>query len=925
MPVYDPHTMLVGRSAETEAVDRLLEGARSGRSGVLVVRGEAGIGKSALLQYAASSAAGTTILRSVGTEAESGLAFAGLHQILRPLLGGIDDLPDLQAAALRSAFALSSETGGDRFRISLGVLALLAEAAEAQPVLVLVDDAQWVDGPSTDALLFAVRRLEAERVAVLLAARDDDTSHFAGAGLPELRLSALARSDARLVAAEHLGANLLPVVLEWVVDNAGGNPLALVELPRSLSPRQLAGLEPLAGVLPATTSLEQRYLERVERLPPTTRSMLIVVAAEGTGDRRTCARAAAELATDPNALAAAEAAGLVRVRAERIDFRHPLVRSAAYRAASFAERERAHRALADVLDDEADADRRAWQRAAATSGPGAEVADELERTADRARRRSGYAAAAAALERAGELSVEPESKARRLVNAAAAAWHAGQPSRATALLDTASPLVTDANVLAELDHLRGQIEWRCGSFLDAGAILLAGAARIAPVDSHKALEMLFDAAMTSVLSGDFASVSETGRRAAALPRAGDAGDAFRTELLIQIGALSEGKAAADVPQLLETLDRAEKLDDPYLLVWAAVAAALAGEESKEAALHQRAATQARASGAIDALVHVLTSRAVRGVLTGRFDVATEASEGLRLAQETGLQNVTNPFRAVLAWFAAVSGKDEQCRTYAAEVSESARVAGAAMSASLAEWGRALLDLRDGRLDETVDRLLRLRAAPPGIRHPLIVKTSTPDLVEACVRTGRSEDAQAAREALEQFARPGAPTWALALAARCRALLAHSGTAESEFEEAVRLHSEGHRPFDSARTELLFGEHLRRTREPLKARAHFRAALEIFETLGASPWAERARSELRASGEATSSPEHGALYQLTAQEQQVAQLVAQGLSNREVGAQLFLSPRTIEFHLRKVYRKLGIASRVDLARLVGSTGATSPLN
>jgi AAA ATPase-like protein len=374
--------MMVGRSVETEAVDRLLDDARAGRSGVLVVRGAAGIGKSALLDYAASRADGMTILRAVAVEAESELAFAGLHQVLRPLLRGIDALPEPQTAGLRSAFALSGEPLEGRFPVSLGALSLLADAAEERPLLCLIDDAHWLDGASADALFFAARRLEAESVALLFAVRDDETRALVAPGLPELQLSALARFEARAVLAE-LGPEMSPAAVEWVVDNANGNPLALVELPRSLSPRQRTGQGPQAGTLPPATTLEQAYLERVAQLPPPARAMLVIAAAEGTGDRRTIARAAAELHLDPLTLAAAEAADLVHVHTENLEFHHPLVRSAVYRAASFADRERTHRALAAVLDGQGDADRRAWHRAAATVGPDPEVADELERTTSR--------------------------------------------------------------------------------------------------------------------------------------------------------------------------------------------------------------------------------------------------------------------------------------------------------------------------------------------------------------------------------------------------------------------------------------------------------------------------------------------------------------------------------------------------------------
>jgi len=904
--------MLVGRSAETEAVDRLLGRARDGHSGVLVVRGEAGIGKSALLEYAADRAGAMTVLRAVGIEAESEFAFAALHQLLRPVLHRIDRVPDPQAHALCSAFALSDEPLEDRFRVSLAALSLLADAAEERPLVCVVDDAQWLDGASADTLVFVARRLEADAIALLFAARDDVLRPFEASGLEELRLQPLAAPEARALLGSRAGSKLSPAAIEWVVDNANGIPLAIVELPQALSAAQQRGEELVSRLLPAI-SLEQAYLERVERLPPQLRSLLVIAAAEDTGERATIARAAALQAIDPAGLAEAEEAGLVRVVADRVEFRHPLVRSAVYRGAGFAERERAHLALAAVLDGPTDADRRAWHRAAATIGPDADVADELERTAQRARLRSGYAATAAALERAAELSVDPESEARRLVGSGDAAWHAGQPERATALLERASPIVTNVHVRAQLDLLRGQIEWRCGSLVDAHAIFMAGAARIALVDPAKALEMLFAAGMAAVVIGDFAAVAEAGRRAAALSLPEDE-DPLLAELLIGSGSLSEGKTAAEVPHVLEALERTDELDEPHLLVWAAATAALAGDTEREAALRRRAEAMARTSGAVDVLVLVLTSVGVRGVLAERFDMHAEVVEGLRLARETGLPNATNPFFAVLAWIAAVTGRDDECHERAADLGESARARGAGMAVAIAEWALAILGLGRGRPDEAITRLQALRDAPVGVGNPLVVLISTPDLVEACVRCGRFAEALAANARLQDFAQPDAPTWALAAAARCRALVSDDADAEGEFAEAVRLYHDANRPFGAARTGLLFGEHLRRNRRPVEAREHLRAALEIFERLGAVPWADRARTELRAAGETTRTRDPDALAGLTPQELQVAQFAGQGLSNKEIAAQLLLSPRTVEYHLRKVFQKLGISSRTELIRL-----------
>jgi DNA-binding CsgD family transcriptional regulator len=905
--------MLVGRSAETAVIDRLLAAALEGRSGVLVVRGDAGVGKSALLERAVERADGFTVLRGVGVEVESELAYAALHQILRPVFDRIERLPEPQAAALRAAFALSDETVDQRFRVSLGVLGLLAEVAEERPLLCVVDDAQWLDQASADALVFTARRLDAEPLALLFAARDDPERSFHAPGLAELRPSRLSPSDARTLVAERFGADVAPEAVDWVLENANGNPLALVELPGALTPAQVLGREPLVSSIPPTTSVEAAYLQRVDRLPPPTRQLLLLAACEETGDRSTITRAGAELGLDSEALVVAEERGLVRVGHDRVEFRHPLVRSAVYRGAGFAERERAHRALAAVLSRPADADRRAWHRSAATVGTDEEVADELERTAERARLRSGYAATAAAMERAAELTADTDSRARRLVSAVSAAWHAGQPSRASALADRASPFVSNPRQRAELDHVRGEIQHRSGALLAAGRILMAGAEVAAPVDSRKALEMLFDAASSGMQSGDYALVAKAGQRAAALARSNDDEERFLADLLVGVGSLWLGTTAQEVPLVLDVIARAEAFDEPRWLTGAAMGASTLGHEASEALLLSRAVALARASGAVDSLTLALLSTAVAGILGGRFAVAAEASEGLRLAREAQLPGAASLQLAILAWFAAARGEDDECRSFAAEVVESAAATGNALANSIAEWGLALLDLGRGRPEETITRLGALAAAPIGVGHPLIVLMSAPDLVEACVRTGREEQARAAGVVLERFAQPGAPTWALALAARCHAVRLQGAAAETAFYDALRLHAESNRPFDRARTELLYGEFLRRERRRTDAREQLRAALDAFERLRTEPWAERARAELRASGEMARKRDPSTLADLTPQELQIARLVGEGSSNKDVAAQLFLSPRTVEYHLRKVFMKLGISSRGELIR------------
>jgi DNA-binding NarL/FixJ family response regulator len=905
--------MLVGRSAETEAIQALLEGARDGQGGALVLRGEPGVGKSALLEEAAASAEGFTVLRAVGIESESELAFAGLHQVLWPVLDRVERLPGPQATALRAAFALSEETVAERLHVSLGALGLLCEAADAGPTLCLVDDAHWLDQASADALLFSARRLEAEPVVLLLAVRDDPERPFAAPGIRELRPAPLGPDDARALVGSRVGQHVAFEVLDWLLATADGNPLALVELPATLTREQLAGREPLDGTVPRPTSVEQSYLARAERLPADVRELLLLAACEEQGDRATLAAAAAELGLDPATLSAAEDEQLVAVGRDRVEFRHPLVRSAVYRGAGFAQRERAHRALAAALSAPAEADRRAWHRAAATVGTDDGAAAELEATAERARQRGGPAAAASALERAAQLSAGAEMRGRRLVLAGRGAWDAGQRERATSLLDRASPLITSPPLRAELDHVRGLIEFRGGSLLESLEILVEGSERVASLDPSKALAMLLDAGSVAAKSGSVARLAEIARRLEALPRGEGEEDAVRVDLVIGVGGLVEGRTAREVPLIRNALARAGEHDEPHLLSWAAMGAAALGEEAAEAAFLRRAVGVARTSGSLETLAFVLEVVVNASMLSGRYDIETEAAEGLALAREAGLRNTATAHLAALAWVSGLRGAADDCRAYAAEATAAARAAGLADANTAAEWGLAVLDLGAGRPAEAASRLLEIRAAPPGVGHSLLNMTAVPDLVEACVRAGRPEDARRPLAALEAFARPGAPEWVLALAARCRALLAEGAEAERWYAEALRLHAEGNRPFDRARTELVYGEYLRRERRRTDAREQLRAALTGFEHLRAEPWAERARGELRATGETVRRRDPSTIDELTPQELQIARFVAEGLSNKEVAAQLFISPRTVEYHLRKVFAKLGIASRAELIR------------
>jgi DNA-binding CsgD family transcriptional regulator len=907
--------MLYGRHEECAAIDRLLADAGGQRSGALVIRGEVGLGKSALLAYAADRAAGRMrVLWGSGVESESELAFAALHQLVRPVLDHVERLPGPQATALQGAFGLATTQGRDRFLIGVGALSLLAEVAEERPLVCLVDDAQWLDQPSADALSFAARRLEAEGIVLLVAARDDDLHAFTAPSFQELRLTGLDAAAAGQLLTDQSPAGLAPNVRERLIEATQGNPLALLELLASLSADQLAGRASLPDPLPVSAGVEQVFLERVRRLPDPTQTLLLAIAAEETGDPAVIFRVGRALGTGTEAFEEAATAGLVRIAEGRIRFHHPLVRSAVYRGATINQRQAIHQALAAALPGAEHADRRAWHRAAAAMEPDPEVADELERSAERARRRSGYAAAARALERSAELTSAEALRRHRLTDAADAAWLAGQPDRALGLLDRAAAGVSEPRLRANVAHLRGVIELRRGVPANAFTILAAGSAEVAPVDPVKALAMLLPASEAASYAGDVTLTIEAARRAAALPRGQQRIDQFTLDMLVGIGSLLEGDTARGAPLLREATTLAQTFDDPSRLGYAGAAARYLGDDTATHDFYARAVARARATGELVLLPYLLESLAVAEVAAGRYAAATaSASEGLRLARETGQESSVCQNLSTLALLAAMQGRQDACRSYAAEALERAVPRGLRLQAASASWALALLDLASSRPSEALARLTTL-ASGSETGHPVIALLSVPDLIEAAVRANQTERGQTALAGFEQWAAHTAPPWALALVPRCRGLLSAGAAADRHFAEALRLHGPSSRPFDRARTQLLYGEALRRARRRVDAREHLRAAFTTFEQLGASPWAERARTELRVSGETARQRNPSTLDQLTPQELQIVRFVGEGATNRDVAAQLFLSPRTIDYHLRQVFTKLGISSRAELIRL-----------
>lgn len=899
----------MGRAAEQAQLAALLDAARDARGGSLVIRGVAGTGKSTLLTSSVAAASDLRVLRTQGVESESPLAFAALQRLLWPLRQRLDELPKPQASALGGALG-EREGEGDRFLIFLGVLSLLADAAEEQPVLVLVDDAQWLDEASAAALLFVARRLQAERVALLFAVRDGERSQFDAPDLPVLELGAMRADDAtELLAAAGRTHAVDPVVRDRLVESTAGNPLALIELAGALSAEQLRGEARLPAELPLTGGVERAFGDRYRRMSDPAQRLLLVAAADDTGQLTVVRDAAARLDAAEDALDEAERAGLVRVDDGSLSLYHPLVRSAVYRAATSAQRRAAHRALAAALSD--DPDRRAWHLAAATDRPDDEVVAALDDVAARAAARGGHEAAAAAWARAAELTTDGAARGDRLYRAALSAWSGGQPARAAALAVAAANDVTDARARARLLLLQGQIDWNTRSLNDGYDFVVQAAQAAADVDAAMAQQLAMLAASLSTFGAHsprafdpVALVPTPSPDAAAQVRAG-----FHLFHGFRAVARHDYGAAAQSFQEAFALTDAEPPDDAnVLLPNLGIAAWQIDDDPRTIRLHEYHLTAGRQSGALNMVEHALTRAFQAQIATGAWTkAAAGAAEALRLADSTGHVGLTALPTAQLALVAALRGDNqaEALLANAAAIRESHRVGITdVLVADLAHWATAL---RAGNDTATaLHQLLELTL-------PMTRRMATLDVFDVAFRGGRLDVLRAWLDEIEAFASGTGRASAVAVAAHGRALLA-GDDAERHFRAALAAHDDSPRTPDRARTELAFGEHLRRARRRVDAREHLRSALAIFDELGAAPWAERAAQELRASGETARRRQAASADELTAQERQVAALVRQGLSNRDAAAQLFLSPRTVDFHLRNVFHKLGVTSRSELVAM-----------
>ncbi|MFJ8744408.1 AAA family ATPase [Embleya sp. NPDC127516] len=917
---------LWGREVERAEIAAVIARARLGRSAVLVLRGPAGIGKSTLLDGAARDADGLRVLRTAGVAAEAGLPFAALHGLLRPVLHRLDTLPDVQAAALRGALGLA-QAGPDRYLVGSAVLGLLSDLSRERPLLCLIDDAHWLDVASAEVLLFTARRLDAEGVGMLFTARDA-AEGFPSRALPELTLSALDHDPAGALLAERV-PDLTPAVRERIIAESAGNPLALLEFAAGLDADVRTGRVDPPTALPVTDRVSAAFGDRIARLPEPARVVLTVAAAEGTGDLGTVLRAARALGAGAEDLDACVAAGLLRGTGATIAFRHPLVRSTAYQRAGVAGRLAVHRALAAATDGE----RRLWHLAEAAAGPDESVAAALERAGVDAHERGATGAAAPIHERAARLSPEPADRARRSVLAAQMAVVAGRTEHAAELAERALAGIEDPLPQAGLAMVRATAASERGTPRGAARLLIEHARPIAPTHPELTLRLLIMAAGSAWSAAEdvelrelAALAAESESAAAALrPTAGasakhaSAKHASPAAAITALAYLVDDDPERALP-ILRSFVTGVRVNPPGLLLTRILAgnlAVLLGDDDAALDLSTTDAARTRARGQVGALPGALQVQAHAQAMAGLpHDAAATIAEALTFARDTGQVYRMARLRVITARIAAERGDEDGCRAALAadaDLAGAPAFAGVAETTAAADCVHALLDLTLGRYESAVRRLTECTRGPA--RHTAAVVAANADLVEAAVRAGTPERAREAAARFERWARASGTPWAMAVALRCGALLAEPDAADALYVAAIGEHERGGRPFERARTELLHGEWLRRARRRVDARAPLRSALAGFERSAANPWADRARSELRATGDAAPADTGDAdvLARLTPQELHIVRLAAEGVSNRDIASRLFLSPRTVEYHLYKAYPKLGIGSRGELSR------------
>ncbi len=903
--------MLIRRERELEQLDALLREARLGRGRALVLRGSPGIGKTVLLDHAMQQASGFQVLHYTAVESEAELPFAGLQALLGPLLVHLPEIPEPQARAVRAALALESIAATNRLAVYAGALSLFGVAAERVPLLVVVDDAHWVDRPSAEALTFAARRLTAESLALLFGVREGEGMDL-GVALPTIELGPLEAAASMELLRERFGSAIAAEVARHLAGATGGNPLALLEVAPLLTEAERVGREPLPDYLPASESVERTVRRALRSLPPEARRALLAAA---TSDSTT--------GGDLAALEPAEDAGLVRIHAGAVAFRHPLVRSAVYHAASADERRAAHRTLADALTGQEDSDRRAWHLAAATEGPDESVAAALEAAASRFAERGGQASASRALERAAELSEDDDACALRLHAAGRAAEHAGDLERATLLAERALTRVRDPGVRAAARVLAWQAnDWR--GLANDDIDFETEADRLAPSHPERAALLLYVSSTAATRTLDLERALRLARKSVEIIPVNGARQAVGPwePWMLTVAAGNRWNLAF----VLLLLGRPTEADEAVRSLLPAADLSFGyhayTERYDEGRSNiERVLRSSRTAGDVWAEMWLTRSLAFVDLLQGRFPAARAgAARSLGIAESIGAPGAIALSLSVLCWLAAVEGRESEAREHAARADELAqrglgnRLLRARLQATL-----GLLELGLARPLAAIEKLVPVAdlAERHGVREPSFLPYA-PDLIEAYARAG---DRQAATRELAKLAELAGALdrrWALAAVARLHGLLGRDDDLDEHFGAALELHEQGAgSAFERARTELLYGERLRRARRRVDAREHLRSAVELFDGLGAAPWSEQARRELRASGESIPRRDPTAPEKLTPQELQIALQVAEGRTNRDVAAALFLSPKTVEFHLTRVYRKLNIHSRAELVRLFTS--------
>jgi DNA-binding CsgD family transcriptional regulator len=908
-------TQLTNRLRERDALDRFIEAVRAGESRALVIHGDPGVGKTVLLDYLAGHATGCRVARAAGVQSEMELAFAGLHQLCAPMLDQDARLPVPQREALRTALGLSAGPPPDRFLVGLAVLGLLSEVAGTRPLICVVDDQQWLDHASAQALGFTARRLAADPVGLVFAAREPGVEL---AGLPELTVEGLRDEDARALLRATLPGPLDARVQDMIVAETRGNPLALMELPRGLSPAELAGGFGLpAAHLPGR--IEESFRRRLDALPAQTRRLIRLAAADPSGDMALVWQAAERLGIPVQAGVPAAEAELVEF-GERVRFRHPLVRAVAYRSASLPERQETHRALAEVIDPEIDPDRRAWHRAHAAAEPDEDVAAELEHLAARAQARGGLAAAAAFLERSVLLTVDPMLRAERTLAAARADLQAGAFDHALELLATAEAVALNELQRAQADLLRGQVVFASGMGSDAPPLLLKAAKRLELLDHDLARETYLSAWMAALFAGRFAGagdLQEVSRAARALPH--PAHPPRPVDLVLDGLSLlvTDGPAAA-APTLRQaaTAFAGARVSAEEALRWgwlAQAAASAVWDDDAWRALLARQVKLARDAGALDQLPIDLGALGTSAAWSGDFaSAAALIAEADVVCEATGSRAA--PYAAML--LASLRGDEAEAVPLIEATIADAEAGGQGLAVTYAHWVAAILCNGHGRYKQALSAAAEAGEDTPGL---YVSMWALPELIEAAARSGNARIAGDALARLTATTQAGGTDFGLGLEARSRALVSHPKAAEDLYREAIsRLGRTRLRP-ELARAHLLYGEWLRRDSRRVDARAQLRTAYEMLDAIGMAAFAERARHELLATGETVRKRTEETVSTLTAQEAYIARLARDGQTNQEIGAQLFLSARTVEWHLRKVFTKLGINSRRQLRRVSADIG------